>query len=306
MTATTASDPDFPAAHSMDTTWFAVDRDGHVGMFDSGEPGAVPAVVDESIGPDDGLVVDILASLPPIAEPKFRLTAVFHPGFRPGVLPPRQGPAMRWPGPGDANLMLFRDESLLTAEVRQLPGLHVRSVGRLVYVAFMPNVIPAKDDPAWKLVKRFNEAAAQKGSSYVASISLIEQDLSVARCGVFLYRAHHVRFNIPEPYGQVLVPPRPLHLDEVPASLRDALATRVHLDVSFASSPYVQPAEFLLCLAWQDTGVYLAADGFTVRPLAGVDIADYRREAADLHHQPGHEPSYKPIVFDPPIDQEAR
>jgi hypothetical protein len=33
---------DYPAAHSMDTTWFAVDRDGHVGMFFSGESGAVP------------------------------------------------------------------------------------------------------------------------------------------------------------------------------------------------------------------------------------------------------------------------
>jgi hypothetical protein len=33
---------DFPAAHSMDTTWFAVDADGCVGMFDSGEGGAVP------------------------------------------------------------------------------------------------------------------------------------------------------------------------------------------------------------------------------------------------------------------------
>jgi hypothetical protein len=33
---------DFPAAHSMDTTWFAVDADGCVGVFDSGEGGAVP------------------------------------------------------------------------------------------------------------------------------------------------------------------------------------------------------------------------------------------------------------------------
>lgn len=33
---------DFPAAHSMDTTWFAVDADGNIGMFDSGEGGAVP------------------------------------------------------------------------------------------------------------------------------------------------------------------------------------------------------------------------------------------------------------------------
>jgi uncharacterized radical SAM superfamily protein len=33
---------DFPAAHSMDTTWFAIDADGCVGIFDSSENGAVP------------------------------------------------------------------------------------------------------------------------------------------------------------------------------------------------------------------------------------------------------------------------
>jgi hypothetical protein len=40
---------DFPAAHSMDTTWFAVDRDGHVACFESGEDGAVPATVQGQI-----------------------------------------------------------------------------------------------------------------------------------------------------------------------------------------------------------------------------------------------------------------
>lgn len=32
----------FPAAHSMDTEWFAVDADGNIGIFDSGEGGAIP------------------------------------------------------------------------------------------------------------------------------------------------------------------------------------------------------------------------------------------------------------------------
>lgn len=34
--------PDFPAAHSMDTEWFATDADGNVAIFWSGEEGAVP------------------------------------------------------------------------------------------------------------------------------------------------------------------------------------------------------------------------------------------------------------------------
>jgi hypothetical protein len=33
---------DLPAAHSMDTSWFAVDAAGRVAIFDSGEDGAVP------------------------------------------------------------------------------------------------------------------------------------------------------------------------------------------------------------------------------------------------------------------------
>jgi hypothetical protein len=37
----TMAQPDYPAAHSMDTTWFAVDQAGHVGVFCSGEDGPV-------------------------------------------------------------------------------------------------------------------------------------------------------------------------------------------------------------------------------------------------------------------------
>lgn len=33
---------DFPAGHSMDTDWFAVDKDGNIAVFDSGQDGAVP------------------------------------------------------------------------------------------------------------------------------------------------------------------------------------------------------------------------------------------------------------------------
>jgi hypothetical protein len=35
-------DDDFPAAHSMDTEWYAVDSQGHVAVFDSSENGHAP------------------------------------------------------------------------------------------------------------------------------------------------------------------------------------------------------------------------------------------------------------------------
>lgn len=39
---------DFPAAHSMDTEWFAINADGNIGAFDSGEGGAVPQLDDSN------------------------------------------------------------------------------------------------------------------------------------------------------------------------------------------------------------------------------------------------------------------
>ena len=33
---------DYPAAHSMDTSWYAVDAAGHVALFESGENGHAP------------------------------------------------------------------------------------------------------------------------------------------------------------------------------------------------------------------------------------------------------------------------
>ncbi|SRR5579885_2538181 len=35
-------DADFPAAHSMDASWYAIDKNGHVALFITGAGGAMP------------------------------------------------------------------------------------------------------------------------------------------------------------------------------------------------------------------------------------------------------------------------
>jgi len=294
---------EFPAAHSMDTTWFAVDRDGHVGVFESGEPGAVPKEVDDSGGQIDDAVEVALWSLPATGQPTFKLTAVFHPGFRPGILPRPKKLARGWPDPGGATLLLFRDESVLTSEVRTLPGLHVSRAGAFVFVSLMPDIELSQEDPRWAVWDEFKRTAGA-GPSYVTSHTLYGPELSYARRGLFVHSAHHARFNIAEPYGRVLTPERPLTLDEAPAPVRDLLARRARLDISFASSPYVQPAELIPCVGWASE-VYLASDGFTVRPFSGSVSTAYRDEAAVLLRSRSprrDEQRYKPLAFDPPLN----
>src|SRR5215475_6935056 len=132
MTATIATEEDFPAAHSMDATWFAVDRDGHIGVFDSGDPGAVPAEVNDT---SDDEVLEALEPLPVIGEPRFELSGVFHPGLRPGALPERRVLPRGWPPFDEMQSLLLSDESLLTPEVLALPGLEVGRAGQFVLVS---------------------------------------------------------------------------------------------------------------------------------------------------------------------------
>lgn len=48
---------DFPAAHSMDSEWFAVDQEGNIAIFETQEAGIIP---DTAEGADQGSVYGVL------------------------------------------------------------------------------------------------------------------------------------------------------------------------------------------------------------------------------------------------------
>jgi len=290
----------------MDATWFAVDKDGHVAVFTSGEGGAIPNKVDESIGQDDDEVQSALATLPEISEPEFKLSALLHPGARPEVLPSRRKALTGWPRKGQVEVLLFRDESPLTPAVRGLPGLRVDHRDRFVLVSLAPDVELAQSDPRAATWNEF-KSLADTNPNYVTRITVYGSELALARRGVFFYDAHDERFYHAEPYGQVLAPQRPLRIADTTGALRDMLEARVRLDVSFASSPYVQPIEHVACVTWGKIAVYLASDGFTVRPFPGADGATYNRDAAQvIADERGTQERFKPLVFDPPLDEDTR
>jgi hypothetical protein len=66
-------DNDYPAAHSMDTTWFAVDQAGHIGRFDSGEDGHVPQEAFDTgqvgFDPETGDATDVTVELWQLRHP---------------------------------------------------------------------------------------------------------------------------------------------------------------------------------------------------------------------------------------------
>lgn len=274
----------------MDTTWFAVDREGHVGVFQSGEPGAVPKA-SEAFGQQDEIEL-MFEDLEETGEPSFQTSAVFHPGQRKGVEPPRRRLPMGWPSVGDACLLLFHDKSAIPAAVRALPGVQVRTLGPYVLVALKPNTKLPNDHPQAVIWNDFVRSTYK--DERLVTATTLGLELGLARRGVFAYQAHDARFNLPEPYGRVLRPREPLHVRDLPKALRDQLSRRPQLDVDFTTSRYVQPAELVPCITWS-SAIYLASDGFTVKALPGKE-ADYDNEAGCLDE----DENFEPLVFESP------
>src|SRR5215471_15913007 len=66
---------EFPAAHSMDTVWFAVDEEGHVGGFYSSESGAGPLQAADVSGRQQEQLIQMLPRGQALEDLKGRLMA---------------------------------------------------------------------------------------------------------------------------------------------------------------------------------------------------------------------------------------
>ena len=300
------STEDFGAAHSMDTTWFAVDRDGHVAVFDSGEPGAVPEAC-AAYGQYDDDAVEALTRLPETGDARLDPGALVHPGLRAGARPPRRKIPFLRPDASasdeEASYLVVDEAATAEQLASRVPGAIARPLAEHDFTVVRFSV--PKDDAA-AAIAAWNDVLREAYASawLVTGWWPFGSELALSRRGVFAYRAHDDRFNAAEPYGRVLLPDAPIALDDLPPSARDVLRARPRLDVSFAADRYVQPAELVPCATWQ-SALYLASDGRTVRMLPGADRAAYASEASGLDADANDEmdSEFEPVVFDPPLDQ---
>ncbi|MBO0867791.1 MAG: hypothetical protein J2P15_04425 [Micromonosporaceae bacterium] len=273
-----AAEVDYPAAHSMDTAWFAIDADGHVGVFDSGEPGAVPA------GHADPAEAYQLLRLPVSSRGVFdragHVPLVVHP--QPRTYHDPTGDRLLEP------LLFLTPEAEIPAELRALPGVVTPALpdGWAVSLC-LPDDLPESDPVAqfmrdnrelWtQFVQRVHAQGWCLGCHHVD-----DSGARFAQRGAFCYSSQET-FYIAEPYGRTIQPTRPLHVSELPAQLRTVAEAR-RLPHRFADTVYIQPVEHLDCQTW--TPIYLTEDGSTIRgvglPESAQALAEIQAEAQAL------------------------
>jgi hypothetical protein len=267
---------DYPAAHSMDTHWFAIDADGNVGIFDSGEPGAAPAGIADQ-GEGYGLL-----DLPVTGQPVFDRA-----GYVPLVTIARPETHHDTTGERfDGRLLFLTSEAEIPAELRALPGVVTPALpdGWAVSTYLDHD---RDDPPETDPVAAFGHANRDLWTRFVQRVHAEEwclgchylygSEIRFAQRGAFHYSAQETLY-IAEPYGRTIQPTRPLHVSELPAELR-TIAEQRELPHRFADVVYIQPVEHLDCDTWTD--VYLSEDGSTIRgPARALD--DFRETAAEL------------------------
>jgi hypothetical protein len=248
-------DPDFPAAHSMDTTWFAVDRDGHVACLKSWESGAVPEAAGHEPGEGAHLLEEFAAASGPRTEVVYGLDGMLIPGLQPGGVH-RWTPDNAAANPRDV-LMFLASLDSVRDEVASGQAVPLPSRGAAVV--------------RFKVLTRATSARLHESGACLSCFSpllVMKEDQSPAALGFYSYSHFSLVENwLSGPYGLLQRPRVPVRVEQLPPPLREA-AERVRFDgLRFEETPRLQPADLAPCQSSEFA--YLDADGTTIRAIPG-------------------------------------
>jgi hypothetical protein len=240
--------------------WFAVDRDGHVGLFSSGEDGHVP---EPAARAEQQELRGLLLAAPDCA---------FANRF--GREPPTQGESHHVPVDELANLY----ESPLV--------LYVRADHWAV-----PDLLRASPQHAW--LGQAVVLLIEEPTVSATEIELVHLEGACLGCfaweswsedhaflGVFTYCDCDDRRRL---YERLAQPRRLLHIDQLPPALRQQIAQVRYRSLCFADTPSVLPLAHHAVLAYWPA--YLDAATRTIRPVPGhergyADVYEKIREEA--------------------------
>jgi hypothetical protein len=243
---------DFPAAHSMDTYWFAVDRDGHVACFDTGEAGAVPT--DSLSGHGVYEVMRQLGEMLPSGPMRFERDSR---DLSTGRLPSRRHECAA--GGGFETLMFLDALDPVQEEI---------DAGRAREVAASRGVAVIFANLTEDLARRVHEAGHCKGCFWHDEPDVEGGFPHLAAGGIYEY-GHLCENWISGPYGLERTPVTPIHIDQLPPAFRDQMKRLTFAEFCFADTPYIQPVEHTECESWETA--YLDVTGSKIRPIPGKE-----------------------------------
>jgi hypothetical protein len=247
---------DFPAAHSMDTAWFAIDNDGNVALFETGESGAVP---EEAYTDDAYSMQDEVRALPSNGF-KFDPQGYAETRWSDHAIDPDEE------ADADTEVFMFLTDTVPTQDL--LARLDAEEM-------------QATQGKCFRLKLRDRAAYAELHARAACAgcyRDYGEREEDLASHGIYRY-SHTCENWIAGPYARSTVPAKPLAIDDIPASIKKIA---VAFDGRFADTQKLQPAEHWSCSSWE--AGWLSSDGKTARPFPDHEDSwdDYSGDRSDV------------------------
>lgn len=238
------SQPDYPAAHSMDAQWFAVDASGRVAVFDTDEPGPAPAV--DGAWCEQGLRYTALRELAGAGLAYDCADLLVDGRIARQKNAWRSTPA---PGPLELSTLAGGDQARLNSCL-----VWVASESAWVSVAERaPEALRLQVPGLAGVVGHgdlgVGQLRALRAEGRLRSL-LVEHELELTRFGLFEYD-YRGGGEGKDPYDRTGVPRRAIALDALPAPVRAKVAA-LRLPVDFARDEKVQPRDHVRCTSWAE------------------------------------------------------
>lgn len=241
-----APSAELPAAHSMDTEWFAIDGHGHVAVFDSGEAGGVPeAHFDAWHGQStwSELLGPMLRQAPPRGV-RFVADGVFE-----READPDEWSTLFTAPDGLAEAYTWDVEVLIELEAPPDPALLESRLGAAHVLGCEQPLVYSGECSTRKLAEVWVELGVVR--------ALLNPPMAPSRFGVYAYASEDYSGG---PYQRSTAPiGAPLRVESLPTGLRRRLASVQLASVDFRRDRRVQPFEHLPSTIWGTT--WIGTDG---------------------------------------------
>jgi hypothetical protein len=265
---------DYPAAHSMDTVWWAVDGQGHVARISTGEAGSVPAEMPEPPDAEELPGQLAAAGIPYYCDDLFTQAdgKLYVRDYREAwdeVAQQSQEVV------GDVDyysgfLLWLRDEAAL-ARLKTDESVPARpTVLQRVRHLFAPAAAPVASDNGWPVLRL---PVADKVVVWISTWGdgpaptlarlrelvavgdvlrgwVYKHELELERFGLFAYGLGTFDNWIAGPVERGADPPRPLRLHDLPPAARESLSLCPLPDLDFRRERLLQPFEYGPAYCW--------------------------------------------------------
>jgi hypothetical protein len=240
---------DFPAAHSMDTTWFAIDSDGYVGIFDSGEGGAVP----DKLTPVDRSRVEIESIddvIYALQTDKHELIQEISSANISSIIERASMDSLRYHINNNSYSGMIHSLLLQLSSVRTIDDLKLQANSLLRFTDRDIWIYVDKCDRDWL------EQAIDSGTVLSGSEILLYFDLSWLGCYTYT-----CKIQSPIPYQRNSLVGLPIKFEELPIKIRECGRFTKLTNIHFATTEAIQPIEHLACRTWGGIEYWLDTNG---------------------------------------------